>query len=198
MRNIKLVMLPTLVMLALLMTGFAYAHWSQNLYIVGNVDSGVLDWQFTFASAMDEVGNDWNCGDNFAPDPWRVDKDVGSTTIAITDPHTVTMTLTNVYPSYWTSASIYARNTGTIPLVIENAIVDGVVVTHWDMKVRLDLNDDGKNDIEIWWKANIFGLQLEPGDPTPETGFWVHVLQDAPQGETLEFTIGIVAVQWNA
>jgi len=41
---------------------------------------------------------------------------------------------------------------------------------------------------------------LEPGDDSPEMSFWIHVLQDAPQGATgatLRFTIGIVAVQWN-
>ena len=140
MRNTKTLVLPMVVMLGLLSTGFAYAHWSETLYISGSIATGELDWEFTFATAEDDqLGeNDWNCGDNFVPPPWRVDKDVGMTTATITDPHTVTLTLTNVYPSYWTSVSVYAHNCGTIPLVIDSVIIDGIVIRKGTPKIRLD------------------------------------------------------------
>ena len=198
MRKTKLLVLPMLLMLGLLTSGLAHAYWSQTLYIEGNVASGKLDWEFTFAMAEDEEGKDWNCGDNFVPTPWEVDKDVGSTTIEITDPHTVTLTLTNVYPSYWTSADVYAHNNGTIPLIIDRVIINGNVFRKINpfAYAQLDLDKDGKYDIETrWW--NGFGEKIDPCGDSPGMSFWIHVLQDAPQGKTLEFTIEIVAIQWN-
>lgn len=201
MRDRKLAALPVLVIFGLLVTGVAFAHWSESLYISGSVATADLDWKFTLATAEDDQLNelDWNCGDNFVPMPWRVDKDVGMTTAEIKDPpenHTVEVTLCNVYPCYWTSVSVYAKNTGTIPLHFEKVLIDSVEITGGIPKVRLDLNSDGKNDIEIWWKNNI-GVQLHPGDDSPEMSFWVHVLQDAPMDATLSFTIQLVAVQYN-
>ena len=198
MRDGKLAALPVLAIFGLLVTGVAFAHWSESLYISGSVATGVLDWQFTFVTAEDDqVGeNDWNCGDNFVPVPYLVDKDVGMTTATIEDPHTVEVTLSNVYPCYWTSVSVYAKNTGTIPLHFEKVLIDSVEITGGYPKVRLDLDNDGKYDIEIWWRNNI-GVQLHPGEDSPEMSFWIHVLQDAPMGKNLRFTIRLVAVQYN-
>lgn len=202
MRNTKLLAWPMVLMLGLLSTGVAYAHWSQMLYIEGSVASGSLDWEFTDVSAEDDVLGelDYNCRDNFEGPPplkWRVDKDVGRTTAIITDSHTITVTLTNVYPSYWTEVSVYAHNTGTIPLIIDNVIINGNVLRKSPTSVvGLDLSSDGLNDIEIWW-GDGFGTQLEHCERSPEMSFWIHVLQDAPQGATLSFTIELVAVQYN-
>lgn len=203
MQNTKLLAWPMVLMLGLLSTGVAYAHWSQMLYIKGSVASGSLDWEFTEALIWDITGDDYHCRDNFEdPSPrfWMGDKDVGSSSIEITDPHTITLILTNVYPCYFTMASVYARNTGTIPLIIDNIIIDGNLLRSFPTyPIQLDLDGDGLDDIEIWWKDS-FGFQMEPGDDSPEMSFWIHVLQDAPQGATgatLRFTIGIVAVQWN-
>jgi len=190
------------VMLGLLSTGLAYAHWSETLFVNGQVDTGELDWQFTSAIIIDTTGPDYHCRDGFAgppPEYWIGDKDVGSSSIEVdpTDPHIVTITLNNVYPCYFTMASVYAQNTGTIPLIIDSVIIDGTVLNDFPTyPVQLDLNGDGYDDIEIWWKDG-FGTQLEPGDPSPEMSFWIHVLQPAPQGTELNFTIEIVAVQWN-
>jgi hypothetical protein len=105
--------------------------------------------------------------------------------------------LHNVYPSYFTSVSVYAHNNGSIPLIIDSVIINGVVLRKSPTPVvRLDLDGDGLDDIEIWW-GNGFGVQLEPCDWSPEMSFWVHILQDAPQDATLSFTIELVAVQYN-
>ena len=202
MRNTKLLVWPMVLMLGLLSMGIAYAHWSQILDIEGSVASGDLDWEFADWSAEDTVPgeNDYNCRDNFAgptPYKWQVDKDVGRTTITRTDPHTITLTLTNVYPSYWTAVSVYAHCTGSTPLVIAAVLIDGIEITEGDPKIRLDLTGDDNYDIEIWWReSGVFGQQLENCDDSDEMSFWIHVLQDAPQDNTLEFTIGLVGVQW--
>ncbi len=188
-------------MLGLLMGGLAYANWSETLYISGSVATGDLDWEFTDVLILDTTGDDYHCRDNFedpSPRSWMGDKDVGSSSIEITDSHTITITLTNVYPSYFTMASVYALNTGTIPLIIDNVIIDGNVLRSFPTyPIQLDLDGDGLDDIEIWWRGSIFGHQMEPEHESPEMSFWIHILQDAPQGETLSFTIELVAVQYN-
>jgi len=200
MQNKKLMVIPMLLIVALVITGFAYAHWSKTLTIIGTVNTGELDWQITDVSCLDTTGYDYHCRDDFAgPAPrfWMGDKDVGNTSCGITDSHTVTVNLTNVYPSYYTSVSVYAHNTGTIPLIIEKVVIDTTEITAYPYPiVKLDLNGDLKNDIEIWWRDGI-GTQMHPCEDSPEMSFWIHVLQDAPQGETLSFTIKIVAIQWN-
>lgn len=198
-------MLPMLVVVGTLATGVAFAHWLESLLLTGSVATGVLDWQFTGVNHLDpgppSSVPDYHCRDNFEGPPpyfWMGDKDVGYTTAAImADPHVIKVTLENVYPSYFNSISVYMKNTGTVPLIIEKALIDGAVVMNFNTKVRLDLNGDGENDLEIWWRANIFGVQLEPGEDGPETSFWVHVLQGAPRGANLDFTIELLAVQYN-
>jgi len=205
MRDIRLAVLPVLLVAGMLLTGVAFAHWSEALLLTGSVATGVLDWQFTAVGHLDPGPPasvpDYHCRDNFEGPPpyyWMGDKDVGYTRAEITDDaHVIEVTLNNVYPSYFNSISVYFKNTGSVPLIIEKALIDGHVVMGWNEKVRLDLNGDGENDLEIWWKANIFGLQLEPGEDGPETSFWVHVLQGAPWGASLGFTIQLIAVQYN-
>lgn len=201
MRNIKLVVLPTLVILGLLMTGFAYACWSQTLYIEGSVASGELDWEIKGPiNCMDELGeNDWNadCSWNF----WQVDKDVGGPTVlrlADTDGDgdndTLYVKLQNAYPGYAEEISFYVHNNGTIPLVFEKVIIDNQEISDGGT-IFLDLTGEGDNDIKIRWGDSV-GDQFEPCI-SKEVSFSILVLQDAPQGATLSFTIKLVAVQWN-
>lgn len=203
MRDARLAVLPVLLVAGMLLTGVAFAHWSESLLLTGSVATGSLDWRFFTVGHLDpgppNTVMDYHCRDNFEGSTyWQGDKDVGYTRAVITeDPHVIEVTLNNVYPSYFNSISVYMKNTGTVPLIIEKAIINGTVVMDYDTKVRLDLNNDGENDLEIWWRANIFGVQLEPGKDSPQTSFWVHVLQGAPRGASLHFTIELVAVQWN-
>lgn len=192
-----------LVVMGLLMTGVAYACWSQTIYAGGTVKSGDLDWEFTMAITNDpglpSVVPDYHCNDNFEGHYfWQGDKDVGYTTAVVKNPHTVQVTMNNVYPCYFVMVSLYAKNSGSVPLIIENVVIDGHVITETPTNeiIRLDLDEDGYADIEIWW-GNSVGDQIEPGGYTNEMSFWFHVLQDAPQDRTLHFTISLTAVQWN-
>ncbi|RLI81356.1 MAG: hypothetical protein DRP01_10985 [Archaeoglobales archaeon] len=214
MRNKKILTIPILTF-ALISIGLAYAHWSETLYISGTVNTGKLDWGFDSWHCLDQ-GVDYHCRDGFAcapgeprywPDPDG--KDVGWQELV---PHdydkdgdyeVLDVILHNVYPSYFTSISIYPRNTGSIPLIIDKVIIKNnigtVIAIIRDVPapvVKLDLNGDGKDDIEILWSDN-FGKQLDPGEDDVEISFWIHVLQDAPKGATLSFTIELVAIQWN-
>jgi len=193
----KASVIPILLMVLLAIIGVAYSAWRESVTITASVGTGELDWQFTTALSIDADGtNDYHCDDGFT-NIRQGDKNVGYTTVEVTDPHTVTMTMYNVYPSYFVSISVYAKNTGTIPLVIEKVIIDGNVISSESASiVELDLNNDGVSDIEIWWR-NGLGEQLDPGEDSPEMSVWFHILQGCPEGATLSFTIEIVAIQWN-
>jgi hypothetical protein len=195
----KYLAIPLILLIGLAIAGYAYASWHTSLYIDGTVNTGTLDWQFTTVLFQDGSGNDYHCGNNFTnPPPTQGDKDVGSTYAEIVNPHTVEVNLTNVYPCYFTMVSVYAKNTGTIPFIIDKVIIDGHAFnkTQSPAMVQLDVDSDGDYDIEIWWK-NALGTQVHPGRDTDEMSFWIHILQGAPQGETFRFTIELVAIQWN-
>lgn len=198
--NKKTMVLPALLILSLFMAGLAYGLWSDTLLLSGTVATGEVEWEYSSTSCLDTTGFDFHCRDGFVgtPDFWMGVKDVGSTTVAITDSHTVTVILTNVYPCYFTSVSVYAVNTGTIPLIIDSVDINGVTLLrdYPTPVVGLDLGGDSRDDVEIWW-GNGFGVQLHTGDRSPEMSFWIHVLQDAPQGAALTFTISLTAVQYN-
>jgi hypothetical protein len=193
-----------ILIIALSIAGFAYAHWSETVTINGTINTGELCWEVTMVNCVDKPGEkDYHCYDGFQGNCyWQGDKDVGNTSIQKKDSHTIELNLTNVYPSYFTSASFYVHNCGTIPLIIDRVLIKNQTHTVAELRivpapvVRLDLNGDGKDDIEILWGDN-FGAQLHPCNTSPEISFWVHVLEGAPQGATLSFTIEVVAINWN-
>jgi hypothetical protein len=196
--------------IALAGAGTGYALWSQALYFNGTVYTGELDWQFTGTLQLDpgpaHSPLDYHCNPGFTGSPpfWQGDKDAGWTNVTVTDPHTVTLTLNNVYPCYFNMVAIYMKATGTIPLRIQNvtfasAYGNVILDSSGDATIfNLDLSGDGNPDIEFWWREPwVFGYQLHPGDDLPETSFWIHIMQPAPQEATLSFTVTLTAVQWN-
>lgn len=196
MRNMKLAVLPTLVIFGLLMTGFAYAGWSQTIYIEGSVASGTLCARFVPPVTRTDHGLDWNCGEGFVdPYPHEVDEDVGSSSAEIVaDGKVVEVNLVNVYPCYYELMTFTVHNCGTIPWKIQKVVFDpGGIEIDKPGYLTLDLNDDGKADVEIYWGSG-FGTQREYCEKL-NISFEIHVLQDAPQGKPLAFTATIVVVQ---
>jgi len=198
----------TLVTLAIV--GFAYAHWSEKLWLNGTVNTGELDWRFTVASCLDD-GVDYHCREGFLGDPpyWKDPdgKNIGWQKLTLVDSDkdgdndTLLIELHNVYPSYFTSITFYVHNCGTIPLRVDRVIFKNSTHVVGEFRkgvpyLQVDLNGDGKFDIEFQWGDN-FGEQIDPCSRSPEFSFWIHVLQDAPQGATLSFSIEVVAVNWN-
>jgi len=203
--------------LCLAFTGAGFALWSETQTISGTVNTGEVDWELTACGVLDEIASppyyvgvpsldDYTCREGFVGPPpyfWHSDKNVGWGEQELVDTDhdgdfdTLQLTLHNVYPCYFNSVSAYARNDGTVPIIIEKVIIDGTEITSLPAPVvRLDLNSDGFDDVEIWW-GNAIGTQLEPGEDSPEMSFWFHCLQGAPQGATLTFNITLEAVQWN-
>jgi len=209
MRGAKYLAMPMLLALALATMGLAYAMWSQSLYVEGSVDTGELDWELVQGYLIHlDHGNDWNASWYPKGGFEQLSKDVGSTTVRQVDSDgdgdldTIVVTLSNVYPWYGEHIAFKVHNNGDIPLIIWKVVfknATGAVLYEMyesvEYAIELDLNGDGRPDIASWWGDN-FGAQLHPCG-TRDISFDITVLQGAPQGETLTFTIEFVAIQWN-
>lgn len=205
MRNIKLVVLPMLVMLGLLATGFAYAHWSETLYISGTVTTSELDWEFVKNSFMcKDIGLDWTCDPYTMADVRQLDKNVGSTTGVLSDSDadgdndTLTITIDNAYPCYYNELSVKVHNNGIIALHTKQpVIVWGGQEISLPIGSVLVLKDVGGNDVlEIRWMEPA-GDQIHPCEQR-EISFELHVLQGASESTAYTFTIKMPAVEWSA
>lgn len=212
----KIGLLCLALVLALGTLGVGYAAWIDTIYIEGTVTTGSLCWIFADCDLMDEdqptnPGGDYptatpdpTCNDGFEFEPgegyfWDLDKNVGWGAQNISaDGKILTVTLNNTYPSYFNELTFYVYNCGTIPLKVDHVVINGQNYTSGVPYIPFDFNSDGEYDFEIEWKNN-WGAQIEPGGPSPEFSFWMHVLQPCPQSQldTLTFTIEIVAVQWD-
>jgi len=103
----------TILLMALSIVGFAYAHWSESIFINGTVDMGSLTIGFTTVR---------ECTDK---DDGAL-KDIGEVKCElsdpVTDPHSektvykkLTVTITNGYPGYWAECFFTIDGAGTIP-----------------------------------------------------------------------------------
>jgi hypothetical protein len=202
MRRIVLVCLAVLLALGALAIG--YAKWSDTLDIQGTVETGELDWEFVANSFnQKDIGLDWTGDLQVSPVLTQLDKDVGSTSGVLSDTDNdgdydlLTLTIYNAYPSYANDISFWVHCNGSVPLIIEQVIINGdAVINHTPSPViLLDLNGDGANDVEILWGDN-FGTQLHYCESV-EISFLIHILQPIPENSTLPFNISLDAVQWN-
>jgi len=202
MRNKKTAMLTVLSILALSMMGFAYALWSETLIISGSVATGEVAWEFVpMYNFADEPGDlDWlgDCTWKL----WLSDKDVGGPTIMTPidsdgdgDMDTLQVTLQNTYPQYFENIGFHVQILGTVPIIVDNIEICGITYRIPPQTIFCDLDGDGLDDIKILW-GNHIGAQLHPGD-IAEISFYILVLQEAPQGASLTFTITLTAVQYN-
>lgn len=195
MKNKKLITIPMLLIFALVLTGFAYAHWEKIITINGSVDTAKLCAEFVAPITTTDHGNDWTCDEGLT-NVRQLTKDVGSSSATIVASDKMEVVLTNVYPCYYEHMSFWIHNCGEIPWRINRVIFSpGNVVIQTPSYLKLDLNGDGKMDVEIYW-GNNFGTQVDPCEKV-DLSFEIHVLQDAPKGQALAFTVEIVVRNWN-
>jgi hypothetical protein len=206
----KVGLLCLALVLALGSLGVGFARWYDDLYVDGYIKTGTVCWEWVGVTWLDICGTegpDWHCYPGFVSGPngtfWLGTKHVGCTSAHMVDSHHISLYLDNVYPCYFNEISLYAINCGTVPIHFELVRFTsdfGEVVINWKDNsydpVSLDLTGDGNDDIEFKW-GNHIGSQLHPGEETGEMSFWIHVMQPAPQGEELYFTISLEAVQYN-
>ena len=211
--------------------GVAYAAWFDTIHINGTAQTGSLCWHFTTVELRDELAPvnfggdfpvpeddaDYTCFPGFAYNPayedyfWHLDKNVGWGALDKMDTDgdgysdTVYLWLNNTYPCYFNELTMYLRNCGTIPLKINNVVIEDTngntyYLDSGEPYIALDLNNNGVDDFELWWNEAYWGYQVHPGSRSPELSLWMHVLQDedpAFQDGSFGFYVYITAVQWN-
>ena len=167
----KLTILPIILIMALVVIGFAYAHWQKIITINGNINTGTFDLIVMSASDDDD-----------GIDPGK-NKDVADTTVTIdpNDPEKVIVTITNAYPSYEVYVHVTIRNIGTVPVKLK--------------EIRTTAPDC--IEVSAW---NHITEQLEPYPDEPyqsDYSLSVHVEQCAEQDATYEFTVEFEFWNWN-
>jgi hypothetical protein len=197
-------------MIALSVFGFVYAHWSDEIKINGEVHMGSLTFGFTEILLCE----DGKMVDDVIvkPEP----KEVGDVDCWLEEPETdvhsgktvwkkLWINITNAYPDYVAQCNYTLDNGGTIPLDVVMYCVygkDPYLTYLWydtDADGLLDTiegrNATGATVINIWFEPLFFG-QIDPCNSV-EQGIVIHLKQPAEECHTYEFEIVITARQWD-
>jgi len=193
--------IAAITLIALTIVGFTYAHWSETLWLNGTVTTGNMCAEFLPPITKTDHGKDWTYDPGII-NVRQIDKDIGNSSGYFMDVNqdgcndTLVIELNNVYPCYYEHISFWIHNCGTIPWRIWRVIFNpGNVIIYRPSNLTLDLNSDGKADIEIYW-GNNFGQQVDPCGKV-DLSFDIHILQPCPENTTLTFTVTIEMVNWN-
>jgi len=145
--------------MALGVAGFAYAHWNRTLHIVGLVTTGEFIVMFSDASTNDPEGSNDpglknaeyttvtvdDYSDEYAAsgDYGYYDKNIAETTAEISaveqENDMLTITMSNVYPSYAPEIVFLIDNDGNIPVFMEDFVVSYDQLTGDPAVRQLDL-----------------------------------------------------------
>lgn len=170
-----------ILMLTLGVAGFAYAHWSEFVYIEGEVTTGCLDLEWSFDYDLIQ------------------DKPVAYIEYLIEEPY-LYVGLYNAYPCLTVELWIDVNNTGSIPvkLLSYDCGTSGDDLTPWIEIIDEDFyGTDGNGD-------GIYG-SLEQLDPCDTVVYYVklHFMQENAAGELLpedaymDFWYNFEWVNWN-
>jgi hypothetical protein len=99
-------------MIALMAAGFAYAHWSETLYIDGTVNTGSVKADFVLGSCWDSE---------------PTEKDVSHIVCEWKATGVLEVTVDNAYPSIDYYCTFDLMNTGSVPFIIQSITFTGDV-----------------------------------------------------------------------
>ena len=168
-------------MLALGIAGFAYAHWEKYMWLDVEVTTGKFDleWSFNYTVSPENTkedpvtGEEWNVSDigyEFVDD----DGDGNYEGLFIW--------IYNAYPCLWINGTIDIHNTGTIPAKLYDYDYGGVEQwmedALWDYQFRGDCE------------------QIDPCDAL-YLDFWIHFPESTPQGERGYLWFDLYFCNWN-
>ena len=172
----KMVAAFALVMIALMVAGFAYATWTQDLYISGTVETGDLDAHMV-------------AGDSWDSEPDLKDYSDIYCYVEEGEPYTLIVVVENAYPCIDYYQEFGIENTGTIPLNITS--ISEPTGNFTDVgTVEVGTFVDGK------WTLVELPIQVEPGD-TAWLILHVHLTNEAEEVSTYVFKITVTVAQWN-
>ena len=200
-------------MIALSMTGVAYATWTDMVTIKGTVNMGdmVVGWEeILFCDDSD-----------LHLDP---PKEVADVDCQLKDPeegkhhepiqtvyHTLEIAIKNAYPEYWALCKVTLKNAGTVPAHIIDVIMRPgaglhITTTFYDPggnPVGWELNDDitGLPVLNVYvykqeTKMSLVCNQLDPCTAEP-VDIRIDVKETAEECHTYTFSIEYAAVNWN-
>ena len=185
MRGNGFALISVLLLISLALIGFAYAHWEKIITVEGQVSTGTIDAKITACYCNDPPGK---------TDP-GYDKDVASCECSKIGPQKASVTISNAYPCYNVNITIVVKNTGTIPIALGEVGVDGNIIPKQQWK-QIDLDNDGKNDIEFYV---IPGGSANPGEFIAPI-LKIHIMEGAKQSsaeQTTKYTFTIEFDFWN-
>jgi len=180
----KMVGLFAVVMIALMVAGFAYAHWTETLVIEGTVETGELDLA-------------WSC------ECWDNDdelKDVGEVSYEI-EGDTLEINVTDAYPCYEVSGTIDIENVGTVPAVLvgyDIDLPDGVTYEYDSQtgEITLYYGDVVMAEGSITFEGD-FEQQIDAGE-TVYIYFTIHFTNPGlPEKWSGTFTITLYFENWS-
>jgi hypothetical protein len=172
----KMVGAFAVVMIALMVAGISFAMWTETINISGYVNTG-------------EVDVSWSVGDGYDSEPEA--KDVSSISGTVSqDGNTLTVTVSNAYPCIDYILPIDVSNTGTIPVIISDIVVDeGNLPTGCTVEILPDPAPNKDPDIAM-------GSQIERNGAAYGL-LHVHLTNDAVENGYYWFTVTVTVVQWN-
>jgi len=167
----KVGLLSLALVLCLAVIGIGYASWTKDLYINGTVTTGTLDAVWVEATSWDSE---------------PPEKDYSSITCVVdpSDAQQLTVTVTNAYPCIDYYNQVQISNIGTIPLHITGIALEAPAFITAEL---LDANE----------MPPTLPLQLHPGESVTMI-IRLHLMQSAPQGQTVTMSGSVNTVQWNA
>jgi hypothetical protein len=179
--------LVMVLVLALATLGVGYGLWSKTLYIEGTVTTGNVDAELSVEAVVEDEDIEVPTQlDGEDPDDTLEGKDVGECSAVLLETNqsndTLSITITNGYPSFDCWVTFDVLSTGSVPIHIYRPVMTTVPPASaiaWEL---MNCYDDE--------------TQLHSGEEAFCT-IWMHIEQGAEQGETYTFSGTIFVHQYN-
>jgi hypothetical protein len=185
----KLGFLGFILLLALAFSGAAYANWSQQLAVGGNVRTGSFDVQFQNVLFVKDSNG------------------IGDGSISSISADSFTLNVDRLYPGCEESVSFDLVNSGSIPAKIGVLKISfqpvGGNIQEYSLPVLLDLSSpvNNKSDIRVSLTGVSHGDLIEPNTSKTGCNLTIHTLiseldtNDSDPGVSGTFQFTIIAVQ---
>jgi len=196
-----------ILMMALGVAGYAYAHWTKIITINGTITTGTLELEPSFSVVGIAGTKGWL--------PEKEGKHVSYINWTIKD-NTLTVSINNTHPCLWVNGTFDLKNTGTVPAGLHNwtFTIYGETYTIYPGVITPSMNEDAveaalKSFVEtaatgpagtavrisIDFAGSNF-WQIDPGE-NPTVTFNLHFEEALLQDQTFTFTMKLAYYNWN-
>jgi hypothetical protein len=168
-----------ILMIALGIAGFAYAHWEKYLWLHVDVKTGTfdLDWSFSYTVSPENTKHPEGAP---AFNVCRVDYEF----VDLNQDGNfegLNITIDNAYPCLWINGTIDVHNTGTIPAKL---YYYNMTYTQW------------LGNVLYWYEVRGNKDQIDPGEYV-YLDFKIHFPESTPQNATGSFLMRLWFCNWN-